>query len=531
MAGQNAYFRLEIKPDGIYLVLIPPKGGESLCFAEVDEYLTRKKIDYHKKSVSDALNTLEEQTELLLAKGKFMPENEMVQILVSPDRTRAIGRFYPPSNQGKRMTRDEIINDMVHNGIKYGAKGEAIESFLRQPEYCKDYLLAEALTPVEGSSAKIEYFFQTDLSMKPKTNEDGSVDFHQLDNICHVQRGELLAELTPAVPGKPGIDVCGSVIRPLKVNNKSLRFGRNIRANEDRTKLYSEVDGHVSLVEGQVFVSDIYEVPADVDASTGDITYDGNVSIKGNVRTGFSVRAKGDIIVNGVVEGAILEAGGQIILKRGIQGMNRGILRAGSNVVSKFIESAEVTAGGYVTTEAIMHSHVSAKGDITASGKKGFITGGELRSATMIHAKTAGSTMGTMTVLEVGIDPVVVENYHRMEKEIEDLESELEKTGQMVMVYAKRLKNGEKLAPDKIQCLRNAATEKETKEKRLQELKERHEELAKEIEENNSGCIKILDTIYPGCKIVISGVVSFIRKSSQRCRIVKDGADIRIEAY
>ena len=97
--------------------------------------------------------------------------------------------------------------------------------------------------------------------------------------------------------------------------------------------MYSKVDGHVELTDGKVFVSDTFEVLADVDTSTGDINYDGNVHIKGNVRTGFCVRAKGDIIVDGVVEGAELYSDGQIILKRGIQGMNRGLLQAKGNII------------------------------------------------------------------------------------------------------------------------------------------------------------------------------------------------------
>lgn len=531
MAAQNGYFRLNIKSNGVYLVSIPPEGGEPLQFSEVDDYLAAKKIDYNKKVVLDTINSLEKSVEILIASGKFMPENEMLKIEIDFNRRKAVGRFYPPSNQGNRMTREEIVNDMIHAGIKYGLQEEALDSFLESPSYCKDYILAVALDPVEGSDASIQYFFNTDLTMKPKTNDDGSVDFHQLDNICHVSKGELLAQLTPAIQGKPGIDVCGIVIRPQKVTNKILKFGRNISASEDRTKIYSDVDGHVSLVDDQVFVSDIYEVPADVDSSTGDISYDGNVAIKGNVRTGFTVRAKGDIIVNGVVEGAVLEAGGQIILKRGISGKNRGRLFAGSNIVSKFIESAEVTAGGYISTDAIMHSHVSARGDIIASGKKGFISGGELRSTTMICAKTAGSTMGTTTVLEVGTDPNILEEYRGMEKEIAELQSEIEKINQNVMVYARRLKNGEKLSLDKVQYLKNATAEKKIKEEKLASLNQKYKKVGAELEENKSGCIKIQDTIYPGCKVIISSVITFIRKPLKHCRLVKGGADIRMQTY
>ena len=175
----------------------------------------------------------------------------------------------------------------------------------------------------------------TDLSRKPKLNEDGSVDFHQLETLNPVHEGDCLATLTPAVQGKPGIDVTGRVIRPANVKRIVLKQEKNTKVSEDGCHLLSLVDGHVSLISGSIFVSNNFEVPADVDASTGDINFDGTVMIRGNVLTGFIVRAKGDIIVDGVVEGAELYAGGQIILKRGIQGMERGKLRAESNVIAK----------------------------------------------------------------------------------------------------------------------------------------------------------------------------------------------------
>ena len=90
-----------------------------------------------------------------------------------------------------------------------------------------------------------------------------------------------------------------------------------------KTEIFSEVTGHASLVKGKVFVSSVFEVPADVDNSIGNVEYAGNVHVAGNVKGGFEVRAKGDIIVEGVVEDALLEAGGQIIVKRGIHGMGK----------------------------------------------------------------------------------------------------------------------------------------------------------------------------------------------------------------
>ena len=123
----------------------------------------------------------------------------------------------------------------------------------------------------------------------------------------------MIARLIPAVPGQPGHDVFGNELKPREVQSLRLSYANNIYVSDDGTELYSEVTGHASLVQGKVFVSGVYEVPADVDNSIGDINYPGNVSVKGNVKSGFVIHADGDIVVEGVVEGAELYAGGQII--------------------------------------------------------------------------------------------------------------------------------------------------------------------------------------------------------------------------
>ena len=81
--------------------------------------------------------------------------------------------------------------------------------------------------------------------------------------------------------------------------------------------------------------------------------------VPGTVRTGFTIRAKGDIEINGVVEGATLIAGGNIVIKRGVQGMGKGKLCAGGDICAQFFESANVFADGDVLAGSILHSHIS----------------------------------------------------------------------------------------------------------------------------------------------------------------------------
>ena len=58
--------------------------------------------------------------------------------------------------------------------------------------------------------------------------EDGSVDFHRLDMIERVEKGQLLATLTPETAPIPGTDVRGNVIQPAKLTPVVLKHGKNI---------------------------------------------------------------------------------------------------------------------------------------------------------------------------------------------------------------------------------------------------------------------------------------------------------------
>lgn len=530
MKGKNAYFQLYTKDDGTYLKLFEAQpGGRPLVYDEISKYLIDKKIyEYDKLAIGKAIANLKEVAELKISSVVISPQNEYVRVQVDENRMHAICRFYPPSNGGQLLTKDDIVAAMVREGIKYGVDESKIQDFLNDREYCTDYVLAKATQPIQGRNAVITYHFNTDLTMKPKTNEDGSVDFHTLDIISRCKKGDLLATLTPLVPGKPGIDVFGKVIKPNKVNNKVLRHGKNISMSEDGLQLFSDVDGHVSLADDRVFVSNIYEIPADVDPSTGDIEYDGNVIIRGNVITGFTVKAKGDIEVYGVVEGAYIEAGGQIILRRGIQGMNKGVLKAEGNVISKFIENAEVIAGGYINTDSIMHSKVSAKGDIVVGGRRGSVAGGVIRSGTLISVKSSGSHMGTNTVLEVGIDPSIQDEFKELDKQITILKSEKEKISQSIAIIRKRLQSGSNIAYDVLENLKQITQLSIKLNTELEQANERYKILRVEVDGSDSGMIKIHDTVYPGTKIVISNINYYVRDELKHTKFIRDRADIKL---
>lgn len=532
MKYSNGYFQLLHKENGTYMKLYPAQnGGTPISYNKVTAYLSRIKItDYNMKVLSNAILEATEIQEIQLNTAVCYPEDEFLEIIADEFHLKAVGVFYPPSSKGKLLTKQEIISNLVRSGIKFGVIEQNIEAFLENRLYCTEIDLAQALQPVQGKSAEIEYMFKTEGLGKPKINEDGSVDFHQLDMINNVKALDVLAVLTPVDYGKPGLDIYGNVIKPVKVIPRILRYGSNIHLSEDKLTMYSDVAGHVSLVGDRVFVSDTYEVPADVSVASGDIEYAGNVLVRGNVVTGFTVKAEGDIIVEGVVEGATLIAKGQIILKRGIQGMGKGKLLSDSNITARFIENCNVISGGSITTETIMHSYVTAKGEILVTGKRSMITGGEVKSAKGITSKILGSTMCTQTVVAIGLDDNIMKEYKALEKEMDDIKEEQKKFVQVFAILKKRVESGKELT---VEQKKQAVTAKQGFTK-LQEnfisKEQRYMQLKIEVDNFKGGRIKFTGSVYPGVKIVISSASMYVKDEVSHGQFVVDRADIRVIA-
>ena len=301
----------------------------------------------------------------------------------------------------------------------------------------------------KGTDAKIEYFFETDLHAKPTLKEDGSVDFFHLNTLNHCKKGDILARLHPGDPGEYGTDIYQEKIKPRTIKQAVLKYGRNIMISDDRQVLTTQVNGHVSLVEGKVFVSDVLEVE-NVDNSTGNIEYDGNVMVNGNVCTNFKVKAKGDIEVRGVVEGAYLEAEGSVVIARGMNGMAKGTLKAGGNVIAKFIENSKVNAGGYVSAGSILHSEVTAGTEVIVSGKRGFITGGKVCAANLVQVKTLGSYMGADTLVEVGVDPNIKQRIQELQKAMTENKKEMDAMAPVLLGMAQKMTHGVNLKQEQL---------------------------------------------------------------------------------
>lgn len=528
MKYTNAFFQLDIRADGVYANIYPEQnGGKKIVVQEFVEYIEKCGIrNYNLPEINRAISQVKEKTTVFVSPDVISEVNEMAKVRITGDNMLAVIRFYPPSKNGKLMSEKDILNELARYKIVHGISGRVIKAYMAGRQFCRDIPIAKGTPMVPGTDARIEYKFNTNPTSKPKLNEDGSVDFHELNIFTSVKKDDLLAQLIPAVPGTDGKDLFGNPVRPFKVNTLRLKYGRNIRLSEDKLSIYSDVDGDVKLEDDTVFVANTYVVPADVDASTGDIHYSGNVMVTGNVRAGFLVEASGDIEVGGIVEGATLIAGGNIVIKRGVQGMSKGNLSAGNDIVAKFLESCTVNAGGVINTGSSLHSDLNAGKKIVVSGRKGFLIGGTSSAGQKIEAYVIGNKMNSQTILKVGVEPEVMERFKDLTVSIKEKQEAILQSKQVLENLKKKVAEGVTILPNQLQYAKKEGETIVLLQKELDEESEEYITLKQEIENKKDGRVVVNNIIYPGVCIYISNRVYPVKDNRSRCQFRVDGADV-----
>ncbi len=531
---KNGYFQLVCSNNDTALkVFLPKEGGAAVGTKEVMEYLNRMGVTYDlhmlNKGMTDSLTSQTGEYIFTLNNDPIMEVRESYTLFMSQDHMQVSARFYPPSSNGERITLEEFLGDLAFKGVKFGIQREFLSRFFMEPQYCTSILVAKGKEPRHGTDARIEYYFETDPSAKPTLNEDGSVDFFHLNTVSHCKKGDVLAKLFPEDPGEYGRSVIDEKIKPRDVKRSLLKGDRNTVLSEDKLVLTAGVNGHVTLVEGKVFVSDVLEVE-NVDNSTGNIDYDGSVKINGNVCTNFSVKAKGNIDVRGVVEGAYLEAGGNITIARGVNGMVKGTLKADGNIIVKYIENAKVKAGGYIATESILHSEVIAGSEIQVTSKKGFITGGRVCATNLIQVKTLGSSMGADTIVEVGADPEVKLELQRLQKQIMENKKAIDASHPILTSMAQKLSQGVKFRPEQVKYFQEMLQTENLKKKEQEECMQRVQSLQETLNDSANARIEVTGEVYAGTRICIADVSMVVKSSMKYCKFIKSQGDVKMSA-
>ncbi|MCX7747024.1 MAG: FapA family protein [Clostridia bacterium] len=524
----DGFFEIKFQDEGVFLIVHPPVGkGAKVETRDIIEKLTRKQIrNFNKDVVELAVLKAERKPVKIADPQEEVKIDASISITVAPDKMKAYISITPPEG-GRMLTVEEIVEIAEKNGIVYGLKNETLETMAKYPVFNELICIAEGMPSVNGQNGKVEFLFDISKDRKPTVLEDGRVDFRELNLIESVHTGQKLCGLIPPVAGIKGKTVYGYDLPALDGRPSSLPKGRNVEMSEDGQNLIASIDGQVSYIEGKVNVFANYEVPADVDNSTGNINFVGNVIIRGNVLSGFYVEAGGNVEVWGVVEGATIKAGGDIILRRGMQGVGKGVLVSGGDIIARYIEHSSLEAKNDIKAEAIMHSNVKCGNRLELGGKKGLLVGGSSKVGKEVSAKVIGSHMATVTDIEVGVDPTLRERYKALKEEIANIESDIKKAEQAI-VLLKKLEAAGQMTPEKQEMMAKSVRTKVFYSNKINELKEEMAGIEAKLQQDAYGKIRVNNFAYPGTKVAIGTCLMYIKETLQYCTLYRDGADVRV---
>ncbi|MGL4362108.1 MAG: DUF342 domain-containing protein [Cellulosilyticaceae bacterium] len=450
---------------------------------------------------------------------------------ITPDKMMCVVSFEElEDNEDERLLTDgEIKKAITAAGVTTGIDSDVLDVILTNRKYDYKYVLAKGTPAIAGKEATILFKFDKDNINKcaPKHNEDGTVNFKDLSIIKNVTKETVLAIKMPAEDGVAGINVTGQEVRASRGRDVRMPRGKNTKILDDGVTLVAEIDGQLCYDEHNVYITPSFIVEKDVDISTGNIDFIGNVIVNGSVQAGFKITAGGTVEVKGSVEAADIYAEGDIIVWYGIQGMDKGIISTRGNVIAKFIQNVTVEAGGSVVAEAIMHSNVSAI-EVDVTKGKGLLVGGEVVVAKKLKATIIGSHMATVTTIKLGLSPKMLKEFKEIEESLDKMKEDLNKISQSITFLMNRK---DMLGQEKQELLRRLLNAKMDTELKIKNKKTAYDDISEKVECSTKGIIKIKKVIYSGAKIIAGSSIKYVSEDHNNCSIKKRDGDIVFLAY
>lgn len=545
VGSKDAGYLFEFKSDGVFLTVYPADDA-GLTFELSDmrqilkdygvidyeiEVLARsvreatgepQKLADHFEASLDTEGLSEEEK----AKLKEAEKNSIwpYKVEVSRDKMTAFIRF-DRKEKGKMPEIEEVLKTLEDNKVVFGIDKESIEQGLAAQ---KDFLAAKGVAAIKGEDAKIIKMFDLGEKGRPVKNEYDQVDYKNLNLFVLTKAGERLAERVPHTQGTPGTNVYGDALPAKPGKPKPVPVGKNTAVEEDNF-VVALIDGQILDQGNKIAVDPQLEIKGDVGVSTGNIDFAGGVSIKGSVQAGFIVKATGDIEIGGMVSGGIVE-GCNIFIKGGIQGQNRGIIKAEEDVRATFAENAEIEAGGTIyIADVSLHSELRAGKMVVVEGKRGLVTGGTLAAGEEVRAKVLGNQMNVVTRVIVGINPMLQRKYQEVCREYADAKKRLQQITNSLNTLGKI--DLSKLPEQRAKQIRALMQSQFP----LAGLIERDEAAIKQMEEEmekmKNGRVRVSDTMFPGVRLTINSVMKNVQSEEKHCTLYVEEDFIKSGAY
>jgi len=337
----------------------------------------------------------------------FGVEKEKINVKISDDYLEAYITLNMTSEKLEQGSRRQLISmvfdALTKAGVTYGINMDPLKGDLKPNE---PILIAQGLKPIQGRDSSVKMYEVKDP--KPTLVDHGKVNYYDLNLIQKVQAGDWLGERIDPEPGIPGKSVMGApmlptegILLPLQYDHVSVEMVRE----DGKDVLYALKTGAVYFREDSIAVYDVLELKGNVDFNTGNIDFNGYVSIKGSVEENFSVRAGKDIEISGEYGiggvNTIESLDGNIYIRGGIAGKNRAHILCKKNLYVKFLSDVEVVCEGSVFVGFYVRNSSIRAQQLVVDSPKGQLVGGLTDTDIKVECADIGNWMETRTQIVV----------------------------------------------------------------------------------------------------------------------------------
>jgi len=473
---------------------------------------------------------LEKGTEGAVLLLRARPHRDgQITAAVSEDRMRAFLTYAPSEGTGFRPSAEEVRKTLQAAGIQKGLKAEvlsAAEAAIGRNEAITGLPVAEGKPPRSSAARSAVFHVQIATGKTYAMTRNGKADYKNQDRITRVKEGDLIATVAaPAEAAEDGWDVCGKALPADAAKDAALQAGKNVRmenAPDGSVKFIAAQSGELSTDRNILEVKEAHTVAGDVDLSTGNVKFTGNVVVKGSVLSGFSLISGGDVVVEQVVQAALLSADGSIAILQGIKGEGRAVIRAKKDLISAFAEQATLLAAGNIRIKnACVRCQIKCNGLVTLESEKGILIGGTVRSKLGLTVMHLGSATGVKTDVSFGQDYVVLDQIEQEDREIGRLKG---KVLELDSLMRRLEKPG---APDK-SALEGARRDKLAAMKLLEARSLRILGLRDRSEQHFPSELTVRGTLFPGVVVESHGRTYEVRKPKTKVTLWFDPAQGKI---
>lgn len=454
------------------------------------------------------------------------PIDSIVDVEIDDGGHTAKIRMHSPLNGGLDITREKVDDALRMNGVVFGINDPILNMVVKGKSYDKWHVVARCQNPENGRDGSVTYLFEKTSQGLPAEDSKGFVDYKNIGTVRNITKGTAIATIVKETKGIPGISVTNEPIKALDGNPPHVTYAENIELSDDGLSMIATADGNLVWKSGRFSVETVVKIDGDIDISTGNIDFVGDITIRGDVKEGFIVSSGKNIVVQGGVFSSNLTAGGKITIHKGAIGST---LVSGRETELDFAENSNITCSGTLTAKSLFFCDVYCKGEIFVNKGAGTLIGGKTVCTKNLTALSIGSKSYTKTFIVIGENAILLQEKTTLLTKCQDLCKEEEKCVKIVeFLTAKKCELGG-LPKEKMDYLTLAAksilmyrNEKEQNNKRIAEI----DDYLLKKQNLSVTCQKEL---YPGTHITINDAVLPITTLYQYCRVGlgEDGVEIK----